>query len=101
MSQLITHRFFTSVTTTAASASFLTDYRFNDIPQRTIQGVLAGEAHVELYTYLDRSDEAVEYLASTFTATANPTFQYFINGPVAKIKCVMVSGGTATIEGLV
>lgn len=98
MSELKTHRFMTSVTTTAASATYLTDYRFNDIPQRTIQGILTSGAKVNLYTYMSPSDETVGHLVSTFDASS---FSTVIEGPVAKIKIEMVSGGTAWVEGLV
>jgi hypothetical protein len=91
-------KFLDGVTTTAASATFLTDYRFNDVPQRTIQGVLTSDAHVQLYTYLDRDMNGTEHFVSTFTASS---FSTVIEGPVAAIKVVMVSGGTATVDGLV
>lgn len=95
---LKTHRFFDEVTTTGETAQYLTDYRFGGATERTIQGVLTSGAQVKLYTYTSPTDETVEHLVSTFAAS---TFSTVIDGPVAKIKVEMVSGGTAWIEGLV
>lgn len=92
-------RFLDGSTSASASGVYLTDFRFNDIPERTLQGVLTSGAGINIFTYANRSDETVEHLVSTFTASS---FSTVIQGPVAKIKVEKVgTTGTAWVEGLV
>ena len=97
--QLRTHRFLTNESAQGAESTYLTDFRFNDIPDRTIQGVLLDGAEVSIFTYLDKEDDTVAHLVGTFS---DPSFSTVIQGPVARIQVVKSNtAGTASVEGLV
>jgi hypothetical protein len=93
------HRFLDAATTASASNTYnLTDYRHDEAVVRTIQGTIQNGANVALTTYLHQTDDTVSVLVSTFGAN----FQYFIAGPVARIKVEKVgASGSAWVEGLV
>lgn len=93
------HTFLSAATTVSTSSKYLTDYRFNDQTQRTLQGTLTGGAAVNIYTYVNTQNENTKHLVSTFTASA---FSTVIDGPVAAIEVVKAgTTGTAWVDGLV
>ena len=100
MGKILTqHTFMSSVTASGASASYLTDYRFDTATERTIQGMLTSGASIALYTHVNLTSENTRVLVSTFSSSS---FVTIIEGPVAKIEVVKTSGGgTAWVDGLV
>ena len=97
--QLNTHTFLNGATAASASGLFFTDYRFNDIPERTIMGTLTSGAEVRVLAYVDPVNFLVAHTVSTVSASS---FSLVVAGPVAAIKVEKVgASGTATVQGLV
>ena len=96
---LTSYRFLDGATAASASATYLTDFRWQQHDVRSLTGRLDGGAQVTVTVYNSRTSSDIPVLVSTYSTSS---FLLRLDYPVARIKVEKVGAtGTAYVEGLV